>query len=209
MGEVVPHATAPLHELHLLLVDFHDAAIGVAVAAIANDKAVGERHHLEVVADARHGTSLGDDILEVFQQPVYRLLRHRVGVVLFDTGKLGSQTVMHHVGIQLVNLVIVPQGVLVHPHVGGKLVAIEILHGGTHNVIGRVLGVTLRLNMLTLSTEIQKHIRLHILCFFVSFPIPNIYRIRAAPNRNAKLHNCFIMVQIELSTTTPKLHSSL
>ena len=38
--EVVPHTTASLHELHLLLIDLHDGAVGIGVALQADDKAV-------------------------------------------------------------------------------------------------------------------------------------------------------------------------
>ena len=74
MGEVVADAAAAFHELHLLLVDLHNAAVGVAGAAVADDEAVGEGDDLEVVADAGHGAALRDDVLEILQEPIDGLL---------------------------------------------------------------------------------------------------------------------------------------
>ena len=78
---------------------------------------------------------------------------------MLDAGKLGSQAVVHHVGIEFVDLVVLAEGVFVHPNIGGKFVASEVFDGGFHNLLGRVLGVLLRLKVLIIITKIQKHFR--------------------------------------------------
>ena len=144
VAQVVAHAAATLHQLHLLLVNLHDAAVGVAVALVADDEAVAQAHHLEVVADAAHGAALRDDVLEVLEQLVDLLLAHGVLVLLLDAGILCGQAAVHHVGVELVDAVVLAQGVLVHPHIGCQLVAVEILHRRTHNLFRGVLTVLFR-----------------------------------------------------------------
>ena len=148
------HATTALHQLHLLLVNLHDSAIGVAGAVVANNKTIGKRDHLEVIADARHGTALRNDVFKILQELIDRLLRHWVGVVLLDAGKLGSETVVHHVGVQFIDLVVLAKCVLVHPHIGGKFVATKVCDGRFHNLLRLVLGILLRLKMLIIITKI-------------------------------------------------------
>ena len=141
VAQVVPHAAATLHQLHLLLVNLHDAAVGVAVARIADDEAVRQRDHLEIVADTTHRTALRHNVAEVLQQLVDLLLAEGVGILLLDAGILRRQATVHHVRVQLIDLVVVAQGILVHPHIGGQLVAVEILHRRFHNLLRRVLPV--------------------------------------------------------------------
>ena len=65
MREVVSHTAAAFHELYLLLVDEHDAAVAVGFAVYAHDEAVGERAYLTVVADSGHGAALRHHISEI------------------------------------------------------------------------------------------------------------------------------------------------
>ncbi len=139
VAQVVAHTTAALHQLHLLLVNLHNAAIGVAIALVANHKAVAQRDHLEVVADAAHGAALRHDVAEVLEQVVDLLLAERVGILLLDAGIFGGQAAVHHVGVELVDAVVLAESILVHPHVGGQLVAMEILDRGAHNLLRSVL----------------------------------------------------------------------
>ena len=124
-----PTEGTAFHELDLFLVYFHDAAVGVAVTTIADNKAVGQGDDLEVVADARHGAALGDDIAEVLEQFVDGFFRHGVGVVVLNAGEFRGQTMVHHVGVELVDFVFVAKGIFVHPDVGGKFVASKVFDG--------------------------------------------------------------------------------
>ena len=71
MREVMPHSTPAFHELHLLLVDAHDGTIGVGIPIQADDEAVGQRRHLVVISDARHGTPCRNDIPEMVEEFKY------------------------------------------------------------------------------------------------------------------------------------------
>ena len=62
------HAAATFHQLHLLLVNAHDGAIRVGIAVEAYHKAVAQRCHLVVVADACHGAASRNDVTEVVDQ---------------------------------------------------------------------------------------------------------------------------------------------
>ena len=95
VGEVMAHSSAALHQLHLLLVYLHDAAVGVGLMLVADDEAVGQGSYLVVVADARHRASLRDDVLEIPEQLVNLCCRHRVRVLLFNPGKLVRQAPVH------------------------------------------------------------------------------------------------------------------
>ena len=95
IGHVVSHTAAAFHQLHLLLVHLHDAAVGVGVAAVADDEAVGEGDHLILVADASHGAALRDHVFEVVEQVEDLLFAHRVGVPPFHAGEFPSHAPMH------------------------------------------------------------------------------------------------------------------
>ena len=141
MAEVVAHTATTLHNLYLLLIYLHYAAIRVAVAAVADDETVGKRHHLEVVAYARHRTALRDDVAEVLEQAVDLFLAHRVWVLALNTCKLRCDAAMHHIGVLLVDFVAVTQRVLVHPYIGSQFVTVKIIHRRFHNLIRGVLFV--------------------------------------------------------------------
>ena len=101
--EVMPHAAAPLHELHLLLVHAEDAAVGVGRVLVPDDEAVGERRHLEVLA------------------------AHRRGVLLLDAFDLRGDAFVHLAGCLFINVPEgVLQGILADPHRSGQVVAVEI-----------------------------------------------------------------------------------
>ncbi len=141
VAQVVAHAAAALHQLHLLLVYLHNATIGVAVAAVADHEAVRQRNHLKIIAYARHRAALRNDVAEIFQQSVDVLLAYRVGIFALDARKLRRQAMVHHIGVKLEYLVSITQCVLVHPHVGCQLVAVEIFHRRFHNLFRRVLRI--------------------------------------------------------------------
>ena len=93
--EVVPHAPAALHQLHLLLVHAEDAAVGVGRMLVPDHETVRERGHLEIVADTRHRATLGDHIPEMIQQAEDLLARHRIGILALDALDLGCDTLVH------------------------------------------------------------------------------------------------------------------
>ncbi len=126
--QVMAHATTAFHELHLLLVDLYDATVGVGLTVDANHKAVAQRTHLEVVADACHGAALRHDVAEMTHQVEQFLLAQGVGILLLDAGNLASNAVMHIVGRTLIDVSIrVFQGILAGPHTRCEFIAFEIL----------------------------------------------------------------------------------
>ena len=128
MAEVVAHAAAALHQLHLLLIDAHDAAIRVGVAVKADDEAVRQRAYLVVVADAAHGAALGDNIAEVLEQAENLVLTHGVGIFLLDAGKLAGQTMVHVVGGEFKDIAErIFEGIFAYPYTCGELVAVKVL----------------------------------------------------------------------------------
>ncbi len=125
--EVVAHAAAPLHELHLLLVDAEDAAVGVGGVLVADDEAVGERRHLEIVADAGHRTALRDHVAEVVEQREELLLGERLGVVALDARQLAGDAAVHLAGRALVDVAErILEGVFGDPDRGGQVVTLEV-----------------------------------------------------------------------------------
>jgi len=91
----MPHAPAAFHQLHLLLVHAEDAAVGVCRILVADDEAVRQRCHLEIVADTRHRATLGNHIPEMIQQAEDLLARHRIGILALDALDLGCDTLVH------------------------------------------------------------------------------------------------------------------
>ena len=71
--QVVAHASAALHQLHLLLVNTHNSAVGVGIAVETNHKAVAQRGYLVVVANACHWASCRNDVFKVVEQFKYLL----------------------------------------------------------------------------------------------------------------------------------------
>ena len=134
--QVVAHAAAPLHQLHLLLVNAHHGTVGVGIAVESDDEAVRQRGYLVVVADARHGAAGRDDVAEVVEQTEYLVLRHRVLVLLLYAGYLAGYPSVHVLGRALVDLPeAVLHGILVHPHAGSQLVALKVVHRGLKRLL--------------------------------------------------------------------------
>ena len=127
MTQVMPYSTAALHQLHLLLIDTHHGTIGIGIAVQADYETVRQRSHLITVADTRHGRAGRYDIAEMIQQFENLLLRQRVLILLFDAGHLTGNTPVHILRTLLIDIAVaVLHGIFVHPHAGGKLVAVEI-----------------------------------------------------------------------------------
>ena len=57
MRQIVPHASATLHQLHLLFVDAHNRTVRIGIAVQSDHETVAQRCHLMIVSDARHRTS--------------------------------------------------------------------------------------------------------------------------------------------------------
>ena len=64
----MPHASATLHQLHLLLVHLEDGAVRIRLPVNTYYEAIGKGSHLIVVADASHRTALRHNVAEVIQQ---------------------------------------------------------------------------------------------------------------------------------------------
>ena len=127
---VVPHSAAPLHQLHLLLVDAHDGSVRVGIAVDAYHEAVAERGNLVIVAYAGHGTAGRYDVAEVVEQVEHLAGCHRVGILLLYPGNLIGYAPVHVFGRFLVDIAeAILHGILVHPHAGCQLVATEIFQG--------------------------------------------------------------------------------
>ena len=126
--KVVAHAAAAFHQLDLLLVHAEDAAVGVCRILVADDEAVRQRRHLEIVADAGHRAALRNDVTEMVEQRENLLLRERVRVFLLDAFDFGSDALVHLARRFLVDVSErVLEGVLADPHRGGEVVPVEIL----------------------------------------------------------------------------------
>ncbi len=69
--EVVPYSSSSLHQLHLLLISFHDSAIRIRVAIISNNEAIGKTANLQIISNACHWTALRQNIFEVFENLKY------------------------------------------------------------------------------------------------------------------------------------------
>ena len=95
MGEVVSHAAATLHKLHLLLIHLHNSAIGICRTVVSYNKAVGERGNLIIIAYSGHWASLRNNIFKPIQESKYLLLAHRVRIFLLNLRKLVGKTPMH------------------------------------------------------------------------------------------------------------------
>ena len=139
--EVVTHAAATLHELHLLLVDAEDAAVAVGRMLVADDEAVRERSHLQVVADAGHRAALGNHVAEVVEQFENLLLRHGVGILPLDALDFGGDALVHLAGGRFVDIAErILQRILAHPHRGGQFVPVEVFFRfGNRIVVGNFL----------------------------------------------------------------------
>ena len=136
VGHVVADAAAALHQLHLLLVHLHDAAVGVGVAAVANHEAVGKGNHLVFVADAGHGAALRNHVLEMVEQTVDELFAHRVSVATLDAGELAGHATVHVRRGALHQLAVgVLQRVFVNPNPRRQLVAAEIADHVRENLL--------------------------------------------------------------------------
>ena len=139
VAQVVAHTAAALHQLHLLLVDAHDGAIRVGIAVETYHKAVRQRSHLMVVANARHRTARRHHIPEMVEQIEDRLCWQRVGIFLLNTGNLVGYTPVHIGGRTLINVAErIFHGIFVHPHTGGQLITAKILKRRGISLIVRI-----------------------------------------------------------------------
>ena len=128
--QVVAHTATAFHQLHLLLVGLHNAAVGVGIAVVADNKAIRQRRNLEIVANTCHGTALGYDVTEILQHLKNLLFRHRVAVFAFNAGNLTGDAMVHIVRRQLVDVAVaVLQSIFVGPNVTRQRVAMEIFLG--------------------------------------------------------------------------------
>ena len=133
--EVMSYPPAPLHQLHLLLVDTDDSAVGVGRLAVTDHEAVRQRGDLQVVADSGHRASLRNQIAEILQQVVYLAFGHRIRIAFLDALDFPGDAAMHLLGRVLVDFSHgVFQRVLADPDRGRQVVALEIGFGRFHRV---------------------------------------------------------------------------
>ncbi len=137
--QVVAHTAATLHELHLLLVDQDDAAIGIGVTVQADHEAVGQRAHLQVIAYAGHGRTLRHNVAEAVEQFEHLLVAHGVGIFCLDAGYLAGDAVVHVGRGEFVDIMPgVLQGIFADPYAGRKFVTVEI---GKRSLVGLAIRV--------------------------------------------------------------------
>ena len=130
VGEVMAHTTPSFHQLHLLLINAHNGSIGVRVTFESDDEAIGERSHLMVVTDARHGTSGRNNIFEVVKHVKHLLCGYGVGVLVFYSCDFIGDSPMHVRRRLLIDLAeTIFHGVFVHPDARSQFVAFKIDHG--------------------------------------------------------------------------------
>ena len=122
------HAAAALHELHLFLIDTHDGTIRVGIAVEAYHKAVAQRGHLMVVADARHGAAGRHYVSEMVNHIKHLLGAHRIVIVVLYSRYLIGYSPVHICGRLLIDVArAVFHGILVDPYSGSKFIAIKVL----------------------------------------------------------------------------------
>ena len=134
--QVVAHAAAPFHQLHLFLVNAQHATIRVGIAVKANDETVRQRRYLVAVANTRHRTAGRHYVSEVVQQLEHLLSRHRILVLLLYTRYLVGQTPVHLLGRLLVDIAErVLHRIFVHPYPGSQLVAAKVCQRGLEGLV--------------------------------------------------------------------------
>ena len=102
--QIVSYTTTAFHQLHLLLVNLEDAAVTVRLTVEAYNEAVAQRAHLEIIADAGHGATLGNDVAEVAHQFKQAILGQWIGILILDTGNLACNATVHIVGRQFIQV---------------------------------------------------------------------------------------------------------
>ena len=126
VGEVV-HAATAFHQLHLFLVDADNGTVRIGVAIQSHHKAVGQRSHLIVVADAGHRRARRDNVFEMVEKVEDLLGRHGILVFLLDAGHFVGDAPVHIFRTLLVDIAIgVLHRILVYPHAGCQFITAEI-----------------------------------------------------------------------------------
>ena len=125
--QVMPHASAALHQLHLLLVHLEDGTVGIRLPVNAYHEAIGKGSHLIIVADASHRAALRHNVAEMIQQAEQFLGRQRIRILGLNARHLVGNAPVHILRGLLVD---VPERVFdrifVDPNPCGKLVALEV-----------------------------------------------------------------------------------
>ena len=133
------HATTAFHELYLFLIDLENATIAVGLTVEADNEAVAQRAHLEIVADSCHGTALRHDVAEMAHQLKQTVFTQGIGILVLDTGYLTRDAAMHVIGRQLIEMAKrVFQGIFRCPYPGGKFIAVKVLQRG---LVSLLIGV--------------------------------------------------------------------
>ncbi len=137
--QVVSHAAATLHQLHLFLVDAYYAAITVGLSVQPDNEAVRQRADLKIIAYSRHRAALRHGIAEIAQQAVYFFLAQRRRIFSLHAGKLRGDTAVHIVRTFFIYIdERVFQGVFVHPDLSGEFVTAEVCQGSAERLLIRI-----------------------------------------------------------------------
>jgi hypothetical protein len=116
VAEVVTHSPPAFHQLHLFLVDLHDAPVGISIALVPDHKAIGEAGYLKVVPDPGHGGSLGHNVFESLHQIEQFIFAQGIGIFLFDAPDLGGQPPVHVIGGEFIEGALgILQSIFIHP----------------------------------------------------------------------------------------------
>ncbi len=129
--QVMAHTTTSFHELNLLFVDLQDAPVAVGITIKANDKAIGQRANLEIVANARHRAALWHNVAKMLYQAEDFFFTHWIGILVLYACNLVGDAVMHVVGGKLIKMSQrVLQSILARPDPCCQLIATKILECG-------------------------------------------------------------------------------
>ena len=139
MAQVVTHASAAFHQLHLLLVYAHDGTVRIGFAIEAYDKTVAQRCHLMVIADTCHRTACRHHVAEMVQQFEHLFCTDRILIFLLYTCHFVGDTPVHICRRLLIDIAkAILHGVFVHPNAGSELITAEIGQGSAIGFLVRV-----------------------------------------------------------------------
>jgi len=132
--KILSNATPPLHQLHLFLIGFDDATVGIRI--IANHKTVAQRRNLHGIANTCHRTTLRHHIAKIAQQFIQLLLCDRIRVAELNARQLTGNASVHIVRRQLVYIAQrILERILVDPYVGSQFITFKIGNGGLENFL--------------------------------------------------------------------------
>ena len=131
VGKVVPYPAPAFHQLHLLFVDTDNGTIRIGFPIQPDNETIRQRSNLIVIPDARHRTSLRNDVLEMVEQAEQLLCAQSVRILGFDASHFVRNAPVHVLRRLFIDM---PERIfhriLVHPYAGSKLVSFKIIQRG-------------------------------------------------------------------------------